>query len=132
MTKVKEMRTKSSLMISAIAVLGLTGLLAVPVVAHHAFGAEFYPNRPVLLKGKVTKLSPIPVSSGKFAMEIEIEESELPAWLVPGMANKSTISTYTKKDAIVVPTKAVHDEEEDDSKKFVWIVAPRCAVDAGP
>lgn len=74
------------------------------------------------LNGKVTKLSPIPVSSGKFALEIEIEESDMPAWLVPGMANKATISTYTKKDAIVVPTKAVHDEEDDDSKKFVWIV----------
>jgi multidrug efflux pump subunit AcrA (membrane-fusion protein) len=74
------------------------------------------------LKGKVAKLSPIPVSSGKFALEIELDESEMPEWLVPGMANKATISTYTKKDAIVVPKKAVHDEEEDDSKKFVWIV----------
>ena len=30
--------------------------LAVPVVAHHAFGGEFDANRPVLLKGKVTKV----------------------------------------------------------------------------
>src|SRR6187455_3467293 len=28
----------------------------VPVVAHHAFGGEFDANRPVLLKGKVSKV----------------------------------------------------------------------------
>ena len=27
-----------------------------PLLAHHAFGGEFDPSRPVLLKGKVVKL----------------------------------------------------------------------------
>ena len=48
---------------------------SVPVLAHHAFGAEFDANRPVLLKGKVTKVEwvnphawihiDVPVASGK-------------------------------------------------------------------
>jgi multidrug efflux pump subunit AcrA (membrane-fusion protein) len=76
----------------------------------------------VELKGKVAKISPIPVGGGKFAVEINLDDAELPEWLVPGMANKATISTYMKDDAIVIPKKAVHDEEDDDSKKFVWIV----------
>ena len=39
--------------------LGGVALLLVsasPALAHHAFGAEFDANRPVLLKGKVTKV----------------------------------------------------------------------------
>ena len=36
--------------------MGFLAALSVPVAAHHAFGGEFDPNRPVLLKGKVTKI----------------------------------------------------------------------------
>jgi hypothetical protein len=35
---------------------GLALLVTVPVVAHHAFGAEFDPNAPIRLQGKVVKL----------------------------------------------------------------------------
>jgi hypothetical protein len=38
--------------------LAAAGLLiaTVPAIGHHAFGGEFDPNKPVLLKGKVVKL----------------------------------------------------------------------------
>src|SRR4030095_16585082 len=43
---------RSKLLMSA---AGLLVAIA-PVMGHHAFGGEFDPNKPVLLKGKVTKL----------------------------------------------------------------------------
>ena len=49
------MLMKNKLMVVA-AGAALMFAAAVPVVAHHAFGAEFDANRPVLLKGKIVKV----------------------------------------------------------------------------
>jgi HlyD family secretion protein len=40
------------------------------------------------------------------------------------MTCKAQIITYDKKDAIVVPKTAVHDDEDDADKKYVWLVNP--------
>jgi hypothetical protein len=48
-----SMRTK----LLALGVAGVMMAATAPaLMAHHAFGAEFDANRPVLLKGKVTRL----------------------------------------------------------------------------
>jgi len=42
--------------IASLLVVGAVVAAGAPVFAHHAFGGEFDPNKPVLLKGKITKL----------------------------------------------------------------------------
>jgi Family of unknown function (DUF6152) len=48
------MRTKLTMTLAGIG--GALAIAVMPLAAHHAFGAEFDPNRPVLLKGPVTKV----------------------------------------------------------------------------
>jgi len=74
------------------------------------------------LAAKVSKLSSIPVASGKFAMELKLTDDDYPEWLVAGMTGKVKVTTYEKKDALLAPTKAVHSEEDDEDEKFVWLV----------
>ena len=47
------MRAKPSFVTAG---LGMFFVAVAPAVAHHAFGGEFDPNRPILLKGPVTKV----------------------------------------------------------------------------
>ena len=49
----RRVRSTRSLVARAWTVLGL---LAVPLIAHHAFSAEFDPERPVQLQGKVVRV----------------------------------------------------------------------------
>jgi len=72
--------------------------------------------------GEVKSVSPIPVSPGKFEVKFEVTQSEIPEWIVPGMSCKAQITTFNKKDALVIPKTAVHDDEENEDQKFVWLI----------
>lgn len=74
------------------------------------------------LSGKMTSVSPIPVSTGKFEVMFDVEGSELPNWIVAGLGCKVNVTTYDKSDAVVVPKKAVHDDEVDPEKHYVWLL----------
>ena len=74
--------------------------------------------------GKVKSISPIPVGPGKFEINFDVEQDEIPDWIVAGMSCKVQITTYDKADALVVPKKAVHDDEDDPDKHYVWLVDP--------
>ncbi len=83
------------------------------------------------LNGKVKSISPIPVSSGKFEINFDVDQDEIPAWIVAGMSCKINVTTYDKADAVVVPKKSVHDDENDPDTHYVWLVDPKDA-DAKP
>jgi multidrug efflux pump subunit AcrA (membrane-fusion protein) len=74
--------------------------------------------------GEVKSISPIPVGAGKFEVKFDLTQSEIPDWITPGMSCKVQLITYDKKDSLLVPKTAVHDDEDDADKKYVWLVNP--------
>jgi hypothetical protein len=76
------------------------------------------------LPAEVKSISPIPVGAGKFEINFSLTQDQIPDWVVPGMSCKIQLTTYNKKDALVIPKTAVHDDEENEDQKFVWIVNP--------
>ena len=76
------------------------------------------------LEGKVKSISPIPVSTGKFEVTIELEQDEIPDWVVAGISCKVQVKAYDNKEALTVPKAAVREDEDDPNKKYVWMVDP--------
>jgi multidrug efflux pump subunit AcrA (membrane-fusion protein) len=76
------------------------------------------------IAAKVKSISTVPVASGKFAAGFDVTGSDLPEWVVPGVSGKLKVTTYDKSDAITVPKKAVHTDDEDEDVKYVWRVDP--------
>jgi HlyD family secretion protein len=83
------------------------------------------------LPAKLQSVSPVPVATGKFNAEFDLTGNELPDWIVAGMSCKVKVTTHENPDALVVPSKAVHTDKDDEELKYVWIVDAKKA-DAKP
>lgn len=102
----------------ALTFLGLIAVATVPLVAHHAFGGEFDPNRPVLLKGKVTKVEwvnphawihvevpkPDATTPCQFTPNAKCEE-----WMVEGGTPNTLLRRGITKESLKVGTDLVID-----------------------
>lgn len=94
------MNSKTRLWIAAGAVCAF-GLALVPwraVYSHHAFGAEFDPNRPVLLKGPVTRVEWINPHTW---IHLEVtKDGKKEIWMVEGGTPNSLLRRGLKRDTI--------------------------------
>jgi hypothetical protein len=99
------MRTK--LIVSAVAVAALL-LAARPVLAHHAFGGEFDPDRPVLLKGKVTKVEWVNPHTW-IHMEVAKTDGTKEEWMVEGGSPNSLLRHGVTRDSLPIGTEIVVD-----------------------
>jgi len=76
------------------------------------------------IAAEVKSISSIPVSPGKFEINFDLEQDQIPDWIVPGMSCKVQIITFDKKDALVVPKAAIRTDEDNEDQKYVWLVDP--------
>ena len=82
----------------------LVALAAAPVVAHHAFSAEFDADRPLKLTGKVTRVEWINPHAW-----IHIETAEGERWMVEGGTPNTLFRRGFTKDSLQVGTEIVVD-----------------------
>jgi len=91
----------------AVAGIGVLVAAAVPVVAHHAFGAEFDANRPVLLKGKVTKVEWVnPHAWIHLAVE---KDGKTEDWMVEGGTPNTLLRRGIDRNSLKIGTEIVVD-----------------------
>jgi Family of unknown function (DUF6152) len=99
------MRSKVSTLLAAI---GLLSAAALPVVAHHAFGGEFDPNKPVLLKGTVTKVEWVNPHAW-IHLEVQKPDGTKEEWMVEGGTPNTLLRRGITKDSLKPGTALVVD-----------------------
>ena len=89
----------AAVLISGLAAVGIFVLTQAPAEAHHAFGAEFDPKAPVLLKGPVVRVEWVNPHTW-IHMEITNDEGKKEIWMVEGGTPNSLLRRGLKRDTI--------------------------------
>src|SRR5437867_13452321 len=90
--------------------LSVAGVLAAiaPVLGHHAFGGEFDPNRPVLLKGPVTKIEWVNPHAW-IHIEVTTPDGTTEEWMVEGGTPNTLLRRGITKESLKIGTALVVD-----------------------
>ena len=96
------MRTKIAVMVAGVALLAA----AVPVLAHHAFSAEFDAANPVRLRGKITKMEWINPHAWMH-MEVTNEDGEVEAWMIEAGPPGALIRRGWDRDSVTPGTEVL-------------------------
>jgi hypothetical protein len=95
------MRTKLLVVVS-----GIGMLLGAPVWAHHAFAAEFDPNRPVKLKGTVTQWELVNPHSW-IHIDVKNDDGTVTNWMIEGGSPNALLRLGLNKGSLPPGTEIV-------------------------
>jgi hypothetical protein len=109
------MTTKQSIL-----ALGAVALLAaaVPVAAHHAFGAEFDRDAPIRLQGNIVRLEWVNPHTW-IHMEVAQEDGTREVWMVEGGTPNTLLRRGLRRDCLTPGTEIIVDgyQTKDHSLK---------------
>ena len=92
----------------ALGAIALVAATATSGLAHHAFGGEFDPNRPVLLRGKIVKVEWVNPHAW-IHVEVAKPDGTKEVWMVEGGSPNSLYRRGVTKDSLQVGTEIIVD-----------------------
>ena len=106
------------------AVIGIAGagllLAAAPIMAHHAFSAEFDITKPFILRGTLTKWEMINPHSW-FHIDVKDASGTVASWMIEGGSPNQLIKQGVTKNTLAIGTELVIEgyQAKDGTNKGV-------------
>ena len=99
---------QSFLKLAGISLGALMVASAAPVAAHHAFGAEFDPNRPLILRGKITRVEWVNPHAW-IHLDIVKDDGSMESWMVEGGTPNTLLRRGLSRDTLTPGTEIIVD-----------------------
>ena len=113
-----ERMGRSRLLLGGGLVAALTIVYAVPIAAHHAFGAEFDADAPIRLEGKIVRLEWVNPHTW-IHVEVTKEDGSTEVWMVEGGTPNVLLRRGLRRDCLTPGTLIIVDgyQAKDHSLK---------------